>query len=216
MTITKQALIRLAVMLLMLPCFGGATVNAAETYTPSVTVVLYAPATRSTAVEQTVMPVVGAQYQLVKLAAAGAVEPTFSPVVLTTNENGRGKIAGAAQLPRGHYRLTRVGAAAKPIAFTLPYTEDGRVKDDMVIYPKSNLALPDTGGASEGISGGTFDGDSQLRPGLPNTSGPDKILQTSGQIDQLPWWQLLLLGLGTLLVSEGLLLLKRKREEEEG
>ncbi|NHI68473.1 hypothetical protein ET009_09860 [Lactococcus garvieae] len=88
----------------------------------------------------------------------------FSQTV-TTNAQGEAELTG---LPRGVYQVTeskseQVPTPMSPILVSLPMQNANGLINEVYIYPKSSMVLPDT-------------------PQIPDTNVPDKLADTSGNI----------------------------------
>ncbi|WP_270231860.1 pilin N-terminal domain-containing protein [Lactococcus formosensis] len=88
----------------------------------------------------------------------------FSQTV-TTNAQGEAELTG---LPRGVYQVTeskseQVPTPMSPILVSLPMQNANGLINEVYIYPKSSMVLPDT-------------------PQIPDTNVPDKLPDTSGNI----------------------------------
>lgn len=88
----------------------------------------------------------------------------FSQTV-TTNAQGEAKLTG---LPRGVYQVTeskseQVPTPMSPVLVSLPMQNANGLINEVYIYPKSSIVLPDT-------------------PQIPDTNVPDKLPDTSGNI----------------------------------
>lgn len=88
----------------------------------------------------------------------------FSQTV-TTNAQGEAELTG---LPRGVYQVTeskseQVPTPMSPVLVSLPMQNANGLINEVYIYPKSSMVLPDT-------------------PQIPDTNVPDKLPDTSGNI----------------------------------
>ena len=84
---------------------------------------------------------------------------------ITTNAQGEAELAG---LPRGVYQVTeskseQVPTPMSPVLVSLPMQNANGLINEVYIYPKSSMVLPDT-------------------PQIPDTNVPDKLPDTSGNI----------------------------------
>lgn len=233
--------LKIIVFALLLFLFSGPQLVQAATfdYTPSITISKQKAIDSANATQQVLAPEAGVQFTIQRVTVteksghtldlADTATYTVSayqgsqPVNLTliTDEKGQASVAGSDQLPRGFYRITEKGTTAQPFIVQLPYKVAGVLKDDLTIAPKSSL-VPN-GEAAKPVkpaatatkeSGKTVT--SQIKTKQATKATPlAKIMQTGGAVMALPLVAIGLILLGLLLALFCLMVLWKRRKDQQ-